>query len=63
MQTVKEYEGHGWGGSVGGCFIIHYYYNFLFSFAFVIFIYFSCFPLYNFNLIETYTHKMKILVL
>jgi len=24
-QTVKEYEGHGWGGSVGGCFIIHYY--------------------------------------
>jgi len=38
MQTVKEYEGHWWGGPVGGCFITHYYNNLLFCFAFVIFI-------------------------
>jgi len=53
-QTVKEYEGRGWGESVGGRFITHNYNNVLFCFAFDDF-YLFLFPLYNCNLIETHT--------
>jgi len=60
-QTVEEYEGRGWGGSVGGRFITHDYNHLLFCFAFVIFL--SFFFLFTIVIRLKRTQKIKILVI